>query len=264
VTLPKLQNWLETRLGLHRAAQVVGGVKRAAATPEPNWTHLGLFIDAEGVTTGALPNVGGLALRFADREIVYTPPQGAPQSLSLEGHTQQSLADAVETLLQSNGYEVNIDRSKITSSDPLAINLAQAADYARALRFMGDVLARFRESLVGEKSPLVVWPHGFDVSFLWFEGEASEKKPHLSFGFSPGSEAFADPYLYFYAWPIPDGMTQLSLPHSARWYQGGWAGLVLDYPVLIGSKNPDAVIIETFETVYHAIAPRLKESSKAQ
>jgi hypothetical protein len=264
VTLPNLENWLETRLGLHRAAQVVGGVKRVAVPPEPNWTHLGLFITDEGLTTGVLPNAGSLEMRFADRAIVYIPSQGEPESLRLERHTQLSLAAALEALLRSNGHEVKIDRSRITSTDPLLIKSTQAAEYARILRFMGEVLARFRESLAGEKGPLVVWPHGFDASFLWFESEASEKKPHLSFGFSPGSEGFADPYLYFYAWPIPDRMTEVSLPHGARWYQGAWTGLVLDFPVLAGSKNPDAAIIETFETVYNAVAPRLKESSNTQ
>jgi hypothetical protein len=264
VTLPRLENWFDTRLGLHRAAQVVGGVRRAVATPEPNWTHLGLGITPQGVTTGMLPNRGSLDLHFADRSIVFNPLQGDQDSLLLDGHTQLSLTDALESLLCSSGHEVKIDRGKITSADALSINPAQAADYAQTLMFMGDMLARFRESLPGEKSPLVVWPHGFDASFLWFAGEATEKKPHLSFGFSPGSEGFAAPYLYFYAWPQPEDITALPLPHHARWFQGAWTGLVLDYPALIAGKNPDAAIIETFQTVYNAIAPRLKESSNAQ
>jgi hypothetical protein len=264
LALPRLENWLDTRLGLHRAAQVVGGVRRAVAEPEPNWTHLGLRPAPEGVTTGELPNVGHLDLRFADESIIYSTPEDNQHTLSLEGHTQSSLADALEGLLRSNGRELKIDRSKVTSTDPLTINSVQAAEYASTLSFMSDVLARFRESLPGEKSPLVVWPHGFDVSFLWFSNEATEEKPHLSFGFSPGSKGFPDPYLYYYASPQPDGMTALPLPNGARWHQGAWTGLVLDYPTLLTGKNPETAIIETFQTVYEAIAPRLKEASNSK
>jgi hypothetical protein len=262
VSLPRLENWLDTRLGLHRASQVVGGVRRALAAPEPNWTHLGLRIIPEGLTMGTLAGLGSMDLRFADGLIVLLQ-EGKQHSLSIKGVTQQSLADAVEALLHSTGHAVKIDRSKITSTDTLTINPTQAAGYARALSYIGDGLGSFRASLPGEKSPLVVWPHGFDASFLWFAGEASEKSPHLNFGFSPGSEGFDDPYLYVYAWPMPEGLLSITLPHGARWYQGAWTGLVLDYSNLITSKNPDAAIIETFWTVYEAAAPHLTQSSNA-
>src|SRR5688500_17367775 len=114
VALPRLENWLDTRLGLHRASQVVGRVRRAVAEPEPNWTHLGLRIMHDGLTTGLLAGLGTIDLHFADRSIVFTTANGDQHSLSTDGHNQLSLADAVEVMLRAARYDVRIDRSKIT------------------------------------------------------------------------------------------------------------------------------------------------------
>jgi len=265
MSLPELADWTDTRIGLHQASQVIGGVRRAVASPEPNWAHLGLRISPKGVTTSALTGVGTLTLDFPATSTLYQPEGGGPaQSIPLAGQTQISLANAVESMLHAAGHPVALDRSKITANTPLKVNESTAADYAIVLNRIGSVLAEFRESLPGEKSPLLVWPHGFDASFLWFAThDASEQAPHLSFGFSPGSEGFDRPYLYFYAYPIPEGMLSISLPAPARWYEGSWTGMVIDYDSISGEERPEEVILVALESVYQAVAPKLKHPSNS-
>src|SRR5688572_21795253 len=152
--LPKLDNWLDTRLGLHHAAQVIGGVRKAIAQPEPNWTHLGLLIMPEGVTTGSLSQVGTLTLNFADCAIIHQPLQGAARSMPLAGHTQLTLADMIDEALAQTGASIKLDRAKVTSPTPIKVDAALAADYARVLNWVGALLAKFRESLLGERSKL--------------------------------------------------------------------------------------------------------------
>lgn len=252
--LPELPNWIETRVGLHYAAQVIGGVRKAVAEPEPNWAHLGLQAVPEGITTASLPKVGTVTLNFSDAAIIHQPLQGSPRSIAIESHNQQTLAELLEETLAVNGVEVELDRSKLTSKAPIHINTAIATDYAHVLNWAFKLLTEFRESLLGERSKLVIWPHGFDTSFLWFATpEASENAPHMAFGFSPGSEGFDRPYFYSYAHPIPNGILDIPLVPPARWHNKGWTGMVLDYDVLRTNENAAQTVESAFRSLYDSI-----------
>jgi hypothetical protein len=262
-TLPKLENWLDTRLGLHHAAQVIGAVRKAVATPEPNWAHLGLRTVTEGVTTGALPHVGTLTLNFGQRAIIHAPQQGSPRTISLLGHSQFTLADFMDEALAQTGQSIRLDRAKITSRDPFNIDATLAAQYADVLNWVTSLLSRFHESLPGEKSKLLVWPHGFDISFLWFAtSDAAEHAPHMAFGFSPGSAGLDRPYFYAYAYPQPDGLLNTPLPAPARWQTQGWTGMVLDYDRL--TDQSDSQVEAAFHAIYEAARPHLEHPANSR
>jgi hypothetical protein len=204
MVLPTLPDWGPTRTALHQAAQVIGGVRTALADPEPNWGHLGLRVVPDGLTTGVLPSAGELVLDFRALTILYRPTNQEPLGCSLVQHNQKSLADTVEQMLVALGKPVTLKRDKITSETTFDLNADLAADYARVLFLFFEILRRFREGLLGEKSRLVVWPHGFDLSFLWFvKDSVSEQEPHMAFGFSPSSAGLERPYLYSNRIPSP-------------------------------------------------------------
>jgi hypothetical protein len=256
--LPKLSDWQDTRIALHHAAQVVGGIRKAAVAEEPNWVHLGMTITPDGITTEDLPDLGAFELHFAEGQILHRANAQVKQALSLAGHSQISLADAVDGYLETLGSAVRVDRYKVTSSGPLAVEPALGADYAHALNMIGGALGRVRESLPGEKSRLVVWPHGFDAAFLWFATtEETERAPHMGVGFSPGSDGLPRPYVYIYAAPMPEGLLKVSLPEPARWFQGHWTGMVLDYDAIAGLDDPARSIEDILRRTYQAILPLL-------
>jgi hypothetical protein len=261
--LPKLKNWLDTRLGLHRAAQVIGGVRKVVAEPEPNWAHLGLQVIPEGVTTGVLPKVGTLTLNFGQRAIIHSPVQGSPRTILLLGHSQITLADFIDEALAQTGQMVRLDRAKIANRDPFNINETLASEYATVLNWANQLLADYRQSLPGEKSKLVVWPHGFDTSFLWFATpDVSEHAPHMAFGFSPGSEGIERPYFYAYAHPNPDSLVNTPLSVPAKWHREGWTGLVLDYDAL--TDQADQQVKAAFDAVYGAASPHLEQAENSR
>jgi hypothetical protein len=241
--LPALSNWGTTRTALHQAAQVVGAVRAAVAAPEPNWAHLGLRVLPEGLTTGVLPAIGELVLDFRTLTILYKPTNQHQVGFALAQHSQISLADAVENTLNALGHSTALKRDKITSDTVFDMDADTAADYARVLFLLHEILRSFRESLPGEKSRLVVWPHGFDMSFLWFASEVtSEQAPHMAFGFSPYSAGLERPYLYTYAYPVPDGLTDLALPDQTSWHTDGWTGTVTPYDALVDEPDPVTAI----------------------
>lgn len=258
MSLPPLTQWQNTRRALHHAAQVVGGVRRVAIDPLPNWAHLGLFVTSDGLTTGPTP-VGALTLNLMRQSVEYQADQHTPVEIGLAGHNQVTLTDAVLKALLDAGYNITLDREKLADESAFNINPGHAAGYAQALHTMFTALARFRARLIGPMSPMIVWPHGFDLSFLWFSGAGMEedKDPHMNFGFSPGSPGLERPYIYSYVWPRPDGLTALALPAPARWHTEGWVGVVIDYDAL----NPNAAeeqVESLLHEVYNTIEPLMR------
>jgi hypothetical protein len=256
--LPALSGWEDTRAALHRAAQVIGAARATVATPEPNWTHLGLRVVPRGLSTGPLPAVGDLVLDFPKLAVVYHSPEGKSVTFALGRHTQKSLADAVENGLMASGHPISLKRDQISDDAMPAADLVLAADYAHVLYVLFETFGEFRAELPGQKSPLIVWPHGFDLSFLWFAtGDASEEAPHMAFGFSPGSPGLDRPYIYSYVYPIPEGLTDHELPALTRWHTEGWTGTVIAYDDLAGTDDAAAVVAATLRVLYTSLSPTL-------
>jgi hypothetical protein len=256
--LPALANWDSTRTGLHQAAQVVGAIRKVDAAPLPNYLHLALEVVPQGVTSGPLaPSIGGeLLLNFAERAITYTSPEGSVTSLPLEGHTQVTLLDAVLAAMDTAGHPVQVDRSKITGQEVLNVHSDAAREYNQALYKIYLGFARFKARLFGSMSRMVVWPHGFDLSFLWFtHGIDESKDPHMNFGFSPGSPGFARPYIYAYAHPKPPGMFDVEIPQCTRWNTDPWTGIALDYDVLAVEADIESEVEKTLLQIHTAISP---------
>jgi hypothetical protein len=253
--LPSLTHWEDTRSNLHRAAEVVGAFKKALAAQQINALHLSLFVMQEGLTTGRLPKGDAIALNFVSRAVEYHPVQGEKSTIPLEGQTPARIAEALTRHVSQEQGNVNLLlRLPEDVTTPFTTDPALAADYARALYTIYTGLARFRARLLGTMTPIVVWPHGFDLSFLWFRGSDPDEhsQPHMNFGFSPGSEGFPRPYLYAYAYPTPDGLLSRPLPSPARWFDGRWKGAVVDYDNLT-SDEPDQEVEALAAGIYAAL-----------
>ncbi|MEZ4671896.1 MAG: DUF5996 family protein [Anaerolineae bacterium] len=256
MTLPALANWEPTRTALHQAAQVVGGVRKVSVPALPNYAHLGLYVTAKGVTSGRLADGGIIDLNFAERALVYTCPEASVNPIPLDGHTQQSLADALLKTMADADHPSTIDRTKITGQTPLNPHPDAAAEYQAALHSVYSAIARFRGRLLGGLSPMIVWPHGFDLSTLWFaKGFEEQRDPHMNVGFSPGSAGFPRPYIYVYASPLPDAFFDVRLPQGARFTRETWKGIVIDYDFLREQANHELVLEGMLTDIFAALAP---------
>ena len=256
--LPTLQNWDATRKALHAAAQVVGGIKKVSVQPLPNYAHLGLYIIKDGLTTGRLSDGAELRLNLLESSIVYTCPAGSVSKITLQENSQASLTDAVLKAMADAGHPAEPKRDELADQTPLAIDAATAADYQQALYSIYTAITRFRARLLGTMSPVIIFPHGFDVSFLWFKRGSEERTdPHLNFGFSPGSAGFPRPYIYSYASPLPEGYFNLKLPTPAHFVQNPWKGIVIDYDKLAVESDPETHLEQVLVEIHAAVAPLL-------
>lgn len=261
MNLPELKDWTATRTALHQAVQVIGAVRRAVADPQPNWVHLGVEVTSDGVET-ELP-LGKLALSFADGTIAYRI-EGHTHVIGVNGHSQSELVETIEATLREHGYPVALDRDKLHGEGVLRVERVQGAQYAQVLDWAWARLRNVRGSLDGHRTSLVLWPHGFDAAFLWFESAAAssdETDPHIGIGFSPGSPGLEQPYFFVYGWPLPDGLTEQLLPEIARWQTEGWTGAVIDYQnireLAKSDEGAEAAMKEMVRVVGKNLAPNL-------
>lgn len=254
-TLPALHEWTTSRDGMHRATQVVGAFRKAFSPKLPNALHLALYIRPFGLTTGPLP-FGAIDFDMAGGEVRLSIGDEL-LTIDLHGHSPKSLHDAILTGLRQHDIDADIPTN--TDETPFNVDGRLAADYTAALWRISGALRGLRADWFGVVTPLVVWPHGFDASQLWFPGSTPDEHsaPHLNFGFSPGSEGLPRPYIYAYASPMPDGLVGVTLPPLARWHTQGWTGVVVDYDALATRSDPDGDLLDTLRVVYAVLSARL-------
>ena len=224
--LPDLNpDWTSTRQALHEVARVLGAIRAAVAPPQVNWLHLALRVLPGRLSTGQLAALGEWHFDLRTQTLHWYPISQEPVAVSTRGLTQRTLTDTVLKLLAHDGagstWTARGSAGRLRSS-----RTRTAAAYGDALTAIFEVFERLRAGLPGAKTPLVVWPHGFDLSFLWFpRAVRSEEHPH-GLRLLPASEGLERPT----STPIPtrsarpDGATA---PRAARWHTAGWTGLVL-------------------------------------
>lgn len=285
MTLPKLENWNQTAAGLHRGAQLLAALQRLTQNPQPACLELGLKVQPQGLFTGQLPAGGRVYLDFETPGLVYKGAGQKPVSFPLSGRSQadvfgdlfgrlaegelnemlpsgEDLFERVSSGIESRGGRYRApQRAMLLDETPMEIDPQTSRDYWMSLLQIFNGIARFKAGLRGMQTPLVVWPHGFDLSTLWFAGnEIEERQPHTNFGFSPRSEGIETPYLYAYAYPYPARFDPPALPEGAYWHTRGWTGAVFPYDVIAAQADAAGFVEATCTSLYQELLPMLSGS----
>jgi hypothetical protein len=279
---PSLIGWADTARGLHRAAQILGAIRMLTREPLENYLELALRVEANGLSSESLPSGGSVALEFAKGVLVVSSASGQRVELPISDRTQAGLLEMMLETLQAQRQPLveaqdgsfsaafvaalhakghMLDGSlQVTNTDVLQVDLRQGASYGSLLWRAFTAVSRWRARLTGFMTPVVVWAEHFDLSTLWFATEQhNENAPQMNFGFAPFDAEFSQPYLYAYAYPMPENFEALPLPTGAHWHTQGWKGMVLPYDVLEQADDPETLIETTLEAVYQSLAPSLKK-----
>jgi hypothetical protein len=282
--LPYLSGWERSSHSLHAAAQLLGAIRQLVQDPVQNYLELALRIERNGLSTGVLPSDGMVLLDWKQAALVYTPKHGAPVTVPLAEQSQGSLLEALLIAMHERGdalvertadhvsytgaFLAALDRrnhvfkpkpGELIGDALLHVDPQTSAEYGAALYHVFTAVARFRARLAGPQTPIVVWPEHFDLSTLWFPtDDRSDDAPSMNFGFSPFDATTERPYLYAYAYPMPDNFAQLPLPAPAQWHTEGWNGAFVAYDDLIRSDDPEVLIESLCEAIYALLAPTLR------
>ena len=258
--LPALTAWEGTRDALHQVSLAAGAVRVACSDPLPNDLHFSLEATAGGLSTSELRCGGALHVDFEALQLTYRRGDKAVFSLGFPGHSQKSLTRQLLAALADFGCEVQPSMKHITSDSRFDIDRELASAYWKTLRAMHAALERFRATLGGGATPLVLWPHHFDLAFIWFATESRDEgsDPQIAYGFAPNSPSLARPYVYAYAWSQPTGYLNLPLGFPARAITAEYTGLYSDYDKL-RELEPFETAVEAMLTNYHQLAaPKLR------
>jgi hypothetical protein len=287
--LPPLVNWEQTSHSLHQAAQLLGAIRMLVREPVPNYLELAMRIEPNGLSIDTLPSGNEILVDMEQAALIYTPKDDQPVTIPLAGQSQASLFEtllqtmaargdvlaprqderisytqAILKALEARGHRFLPPSGELTHETPLMIDRQVSAEYSQALYRVFTAVARFRARLTGPMTPIVVWPEHFDLSFLWFATEqAHDEFPHMNFGFAPFDAETERPYLYIYAYPMPDDFERLPLPPLARWHTEGWKGVQVPYDDLAQTDDPEAEIEQICEQVHALLSPSLASTTSS-
>jgi hypothetical protein len=100
------------------------------------------------------------------------------------------------------------------------------------------LLEEIRSTCREEASPVLAWPHHFDMATLLDFGAGPDgERRTVGIGLSPGDETRDEPYLYVAPWPRPETAPDHELP-AGCWQETGWVGAVLPAGELIQGPAP--------------------------
>jgi hypothetical protein len=229
--LPPLKEWENSpsQKTLHQAAQVLSIFKKAGVAHDGHFFHhLALHVVPFGLTSGPTAQ-GEYQLDLKRQAVSFLSLTGENHTYPLQDATQADLARK----LQADQPSLSLDVSALTADEVWQLDAELATQMADALSQIQSGLATGRDALDGFKSHVVLFPHHFDLSFLWFRQEGQgENAPHINFGFSTGDSTFPRPYVYAYIWLGDKYLMPFDAPHPAR-HDAAWPnGAVIDYDTL--------------------------------
>ena len=177
-----LAQWADTCATLHRWSQIVGKVKLGLTPLVNHWWNVPLFVDARGLTTGAMPYRGRtLSLRFdfVDHALVLENDAGVVHRLPLRPQSVAAFYAEFMAALARTGIEVAIWRMPVEIPDPVAFDedFAHASydrdavgRFFRVLLSVDRVFGDFRAGFIGKCSPVHFFWGSFDLAVTRFSG----------------------------------------------------------------------------------------------
>lgn len=268
--------WAPTRHTLHMVSQMVGKVRLALAPPQPEWLHACLFLDARGLTTGAMPyrdSVVTVSIDLFDPALVIEVSDGRRAVVAIDASgSVAAIWAAFRAALAGLAIDVDVwgHPQELEDPTPFARDTTVRDFVAEDARRFHQVLCAvdgafevFRSSFFG-RTGIQFWWGSFDMSVLLFSGRRSKAPDdrgyiirydldaeNLSAGFWPGDDDTPEPRLFAYIHPAPPGCEVAPIrPASATWAEamGEW---VLPYDEIRSLADPQAAIVEFLRSVYH-------------
>lgn len=255
-------DWDDTAAFLHGRARVIGAVAKTHGIAHPQWWHIALRVQAEGLSTVPLPLAGGgvaaITLDLVAEATVVRNTSGPVETIPFS--TQDSLATYAQDLTavaKRIGLDKQVDLPDLESDSQY--DREHGSELWKALLDVSAVLEGRRAALPGAAGPVCFWPRGFDLSFEWFGSHVIERDKgreihaQLDLGFYPRGDA------YFYSSPSPfdDDLLSSPLPTGARWNTDDWNGSLMPFSELEGDPKWAERVLGYAEAVYEAARPSL-------
>lgn len=234
VLLPLIyEELLPTRDYLQEVAMVLGSLQRGFLPKHPRQWQYGLEVSLRGLNTQAFTIADKPVL--AGLDLVKHKVRLDGSKWALREYAAPEILNNIKAWTESRGATVTFDEPKFKSGTML-YDTAQAEAYSAALWWLDEQFRLLKAELTeGVTSPILLYPHHFDLSLAWFPFDDERQ---LSVGWSTGDQTIAEPYIYLTAYPEPTSFASLELPLEAHWQKEGFSGAILPYAALQAANNP--------------------------
>lgn len=277
-------DWKDTQATLHRWMQIVGKVKLETTPFLNEWWNVALTVTTNGMTTGLVPyrdEAFSVSFDFIHHQLRIEVTTGQSSSLHLRPQTVGSFYAEFFAELETLGISVAINPIPVEIVNPVSLEVDQdnraydndaVGRWWRIQMQTAKVLQRYRRTFAGKSSPIMFFWGSFDITTVRFSGrraalpegaprfmQLAEDQENMAVGFWPGNDNFAgvplgEPAFNAYIFPEPEGFSSASILPEDAYHHQELGQFILPYEAARGSANPDATVLQFFESVYDAAA----------
>jgi hypothetical protein len=275
------RDWQPTISTVHMWAQIVGKVRMALASPLNHWWHVTLYVTARGLTTSPIPYGNRhfqVDFDFIDHQLLVRDSVGGAFEMALEPMSVASFHRRFMDGLRTLGIDVRIWPRPVEVADaiPFEVDARHASYDARHIEaFWGGltqadrVMKAFQTGFVGKASPVHFFWGSFDLAAsrysgrpaplhpggapncpTWVMQEAYSREEH-SVGWWPSSDG-PGPSFYAYVYPEPEGFKSARVRPAEAFIDTRLGEFVLPYDAVREAADPDAAVLEFFQSTYEA------------
>ncbi len=276
--------WQDTCATLHMWTQVVGKIRLALEPMVNHWWQVPLYVTATGLTTSPMP-YGARSVQidfdFCRHTLDIVTSDRRRAEIGLAPMTVAEFYTKTMQALRDLGIDVSIWTMPVEVADAIPFeqdNQHQSYDadavhrFWRALVQMDRVMKQFRTGFTGKVSPVHFFWGSFDMAVTRFSGRTAPPHPGgmpnlgdwvaveayshevSSCGFWPGNGGFGKAAFYSYAYPAPAGFADAPLRPPAALFDTNLQEFILDYDAVRMSADPDATLLDFFQSTYDAAA----------
>lgn len=280
--------WQDTCATLHMWTQIVGKVRLALEPMVNHWWQVPLYVTSTGLTTSPIPFQSRsfqIDFDFCRHALVITTSDPRRVEFALAPYSVADFYDKFMSALRSLDIDVTIWTMPVEVPDAVPFEQdhdhksydADAAQrFWRVLVQSDRVMKTFRSRFIGKVSPVHFFWGSFDMAVTRFSGRTAPPHPGgmpnlgdwvareayshevSSCGFWPGNGGFGKAAFYSYAYPAPAGFADEPLRPDAASFDPNLQEFVLDYNSVRASDDPDAMLLEFFQSTYEAAANAAK------
>ena len=282
-----LASWQDTRDTLHMWLQIAGKVRLVQAPPLSHTWHATFYVTSRGLTSSPIPHgerTFEIRFDFIDHRLTIETSDGLRGGFALE---PQSVATFYRRLLDQL-TALRLPVSIVGRPNELLDPIVRFKDDEAHRSYDGEAVNRFWQILVqtervmqqfrsrfrGKCSPVHLFWGAMDLAVTRFSGR--EAPPHpggvpnlpdavtrdayshevSSCGFWSGTAPIDYPAFYSYAYPEPAGFGEARALPAEAFYSQDFREFILPYDAVREAPQPEAVLLEFFETTYAAAADR--------
>jgi hypothetical protein len=275
------RDWEPTVSTLHMWTQIVGKVRLALAPPQNHWWHVTLYVSSRGLTTSAIPYESRefqIDLDLVDHRLEVRDSQNAGFALALVpmsvAHFYRDFMDG----LRDMGVDVRISTrpQEVVQAIPFELDEEHASyDPRHANLFWRGLLQAdraakiFQTGFAGKASPVHFFWGRFDLAATRYSGrpaplhrggvpncadwvmQEAYSREAISVGWWGRSDP-PGPSFYAYTYPEPDGYRSAAVRPASAFFDQQYGEYVLPYDAVRGLPDPDAAVLDFFQTTYEA------------